>query len=248
MKKPRPSARRWLSGLLLQLAVRAVADARRISRDHDQAVHMLRVRMKKLHAVLLLATDDPARSSFQPVIKRLRAIKNGVAGARDTWVTERLAMKLGEGLIPLKPQPAAPEWSARKVIRQTEALLAAIRKLPLPPQSWKGIASRHDRSFRRARRAMKRCRRSHEEEDFHRWRKRVKTLYYQSLALRRRQEITLDLRALDLLGRRLGREHDHTLLLARIPADEPSGMWRDLVEQRRRRLHRQLRRLGKEAL
>lgn len=246
--KPQPSARRWLAGLLLQLATRAVADARRISRDHDNAVHMLRVRMKKLHALLLLAYDDPARAALEPVIKRLRAIKDGVAGSRDTWVTERLAMKLGEGLIPLTPQPAVPEWSVRKVLRQAQALLAIIRDLPLPRQTWEQILARHERSLRRARRAMKRCRRSHDEEDFHRWRKRVKTLYYQSLALRYRDAADLDLRALDLLGRRLGREHDLTLLRVRIPADEPSGIWRDLVERRRRQLHRRLRRLGKKAL
>ena len=201
--KPPASARRWLSGLLRQLATRAVADARRISSDHDNAVHMLRVRMKKLHAVLLLAADEPGQAGVAPVIKRLRAIKDGVAGSRDTWVTERLAMRIGEGLIPLTPQPAAPEWSARKVLRQTEALLAAIRGLALPQLSWEDIASHHERSIRRARRAMKRSRRSHDEEDFHRWRKRVKTLYYQSLALRRHQEIAVDLRALVLLGRRL---------------------------------------------
>lgn len=243
-----PSARRWLASLLLQLATRAVDDARRIGRDHDNAVHMLRVRMKKLHAVLLLASDDPARDGLAPVIKRIRSIKDGVAGSRDTWVTERLAMKLGEGLIPLAPQPAVPEWSARKVLQQTRALLATVRDLPLPRQSWGRILARHERSLRRARRAMKRCRHSHDEEDFHRWRKRVKTLFYQSLALHHRDTADLDLRALDLLGRRLGREHDLTLLKARIPADEPSGIWRDLTERRRRQLHRRLRRLGKRVL
>ncbi len=246
--KPPPPARRWLASLLRQLAGLAVEDARRLSSDHDNAVHALRVRMKKLRAVLRLASDDPAAEGLLPVIRRARAIKDGVAGSRDIWVTEHLAMKLGGGLIPLSPLQAQAEWSAKKATSQAQRLLHDIRSLRLPPLSWEAIFRRHAESLRRARKAMKRCLHTHEAEPFHRWRRRVKACYHQSLALSRWLEAGKLAKDLGELGSRLGKEHDLVMLLARIPEAEQAEPWRKHVEKKRRRLHQELRREGKRIL
>lgn len=246
--RSQPTASRWLSRLLRQLARRAAADAKRLDSDHDRAVHALRVRMKKLRAVLRLASDDPAADGLLPLIKRARAIKDGVAGSRDIWVTERLAMKIGGGLIPLSPLPAKPEWTAKKTVNQTLQLLSDFRGLRLPPQSWAIFFHRYAESCRRARKALKRCLHSHAAEDFHRWRLRVKTCCFQGLALHRWLRADKRIQQLGELGSRLGKEHDLVMLLARIPEVEQAARWREQIEKKRRQLHRQLRREGKKIL
>lgn len=238
--KRESSARSRFRALLSQLASLAVADARRMAVDRPAAVHALRVRMKKLRAVLLLTTADPGDESLTPLVTRMKAIKDGLASGRDALVTERLANKLTGGRLSLPPGPRTREWSAQRVLRETKALRAALEALTLKPQSKAAIFRRYRANCRRERKAMERCRHSHRAENFHRWRKRVKTCYYQSLALHRWLPGFKHLRAASKLAHRLGEEHDLALLKARVPASGDAKAWRDLFEHKRRSLHHRL--------
>ena len=122
------------------------------------------------------------------------------------------------------------------MFRETEALLADLEALALKPQSQAAIFRRYEAGCRRARKAMDRCRHSHDADDFHRWRKRVKTCYYQSLALH----------AASKLAHHLGQEHDLALLAERVPASGDNEKWLDLFDYERRRLHRKLLRQKKK--
>lgn len=244
--KRESSAGSRLRALLSQLAALAVADARRMAGHRAAAVHALRVRMKKLRAVLLLTASDPKDKTLRPLITRMKAIKDGLAGGRDALVTERLAEKLTAGKLSLPPAPRAAEWSAERVLRETKALLAALQALTLKPQSEAATFRRYQAACRRVRKAMKRCRHSHRARDFHRWRIRVKTCYFQSLALHRWNHGFKYLRATSKLAHRLGQEHDLALLRERVPSAGEAGEWLDLIEHKRRRLHRRLLRKGKK--
>lgn len=239
------SARPWLRDLLRQLAGMAVADARRMTLHHEVAVHALRVRMKKLRAVLELVADDPRHGGLAPLVDRARLIKDGIAGARDTLVAERVAARIAQGPLPMAPMVHAPTWKAERVLEETAILQLAVRGMKLPEITWDDVARRFANGYRKARRAMAHCARSHDAEDFHQWRKQVKRHYFQSLALHRHQLKLKRVRAAARLGSKLGREHDLALVEARLDHSKQAKPWLQRIEHKRRKLHRRLVEVGK---
>lgn len=239
------SARPWLRDLLRQLASLAVADARRMTLHHDAAVHALRVRMKKLRAVLDLVADDPTHDGLAPLVDRARLIKDGIAGARDTLVAERVAARIAHGPLPMAPIIHAPTWKPERVLEETAILQLAVRGMKLPEITWNDVARRFANGYCRARKAMAHCAHSHDAEDFHQWRKHVKRHYFQSLALYRHQVKLKRVRAAARLGSKLGREHDLALVEARLDHCKQAQPWLKRIALRRRKLHRRLVEVGK---
>lgn len=243
---PTSNARQWLRGLLNQLAGMAVADAQRLAVHHDEAIHALRIRMKKLSAILQLATDDPDKGTVGRVFERVRAIKDGVSELRDVHVLQQVAAKVVKKRLPLSPWVAKPVWSQSKTLTECLALAAEIKQLPLRRVSWEQIAQRHADSYRRARECFRECTDTHKASAFHRWRKRVKTHYFQSLALRRHVDHLRFVRDEAWLGRKLGREHDLTMVDERLDgACSGSRKIHQCIKARRRVLHSDLLKRGK---
>ncbi len=244
---PLPGER--LHDLLLGLSRQAQADLRRMQDQPGPAVHALRVRMKKLGAVLRLAAPLLPAEALQPLRAEARAIRQAFSICRDAEVSRHLAAKLAGqaglplpalSLPPLAPEPAVSRAAIRRRLRHLESQLAV---LPLAPLTRAQLREVWLAQYRRCRRLGHRCHREPRAERLHAWRKRVKELEYLGLAL---VALQVDLpaarrriRPARELGRRLGRLQDLAVLVAVMPADAGKP-WRRLLAQRRRRLLRRV--------
>lgn len=241
-KRGESDAASWLHHLLALLAWQAAKDARRFASAPGEATHALRVRMKKIGAVLHLAADKPKKGKTGGLLLQARAIKEAVAVGRDEHVIAKLAreLKIASPPSPSARHAAAPCPSGR-LREQCGRLLSGVRSLVVDELRWKDVKRRHRRAARRAEESCRRCAKSHDADAFHEWRKRVKTLYYQSLALHDSADANGRLRRMAKLAHKLGDEHDLSLLAGRLG----EGADRRRVEKKRRKLHERLRKLGR---
>lgn len=239
---------RWRT-LLLGLCRQARGDLQRLRLQPGPAVHALRVRMKKLRAVLRLATAVLPKQELQSLCAEARAIRQAFGTRRDAEVACQLGAKLARqaGLPlpvlrvpPLEPMPAAPRQEIHRRLRRLETRLA---DLPLASLTRAQLREAWLAQYRRCRRLSRRCRRDPRPEQLHAWRKRVKELEHLGLAL---VALRVDLpaarhriRHARELGRRLGRLQDLAVLEAALPS-EAGKAWLQLLAQRRRRLLRRV--------
>ena len=244
---PLPGER--LRALLLGLCRQAQADLQRLPRHPEPALHALRVRMKKLRAILRLAKPVLPKQALQSLSAEARVIRQAFGACRDAEVARHLAAKLAEqtglplpalNLPPLAPEPAVSRAAIRRRLRHVESQLA---DLPLAPLTRAQLREVWLAQYRRCRRLGHRCHREPRPERLHAWRKRVKELEHLGLAL---VALRVDLPAARLrirpareLGRQLGRLQDLAVLTAVMPADAGQE-WRRLLAKRRRRLLRRV--------
>ena len=244
---PLPGER--LRALLLGLCRQAQADLQRLPRQPEPAVHALRVRMKKLRALLRLASPVLPPEIRQSLRAEASAIRQAFGACRDAEVARQLAAKLAEqtglplpalSLPPLAPEPAVSRAAIRRRLRHVETQLA---DLPLAPLTRAQLHEAWLAQYRRCRRLGRRCRQDPQAEELHAWRKRVKELEHLGLALMALREdlpaARRRIRPARELGRRLGRLQDLAVLVAVMPADAGQE-WRRLLAQRRRRLLRRV--------
>lgn len=242
-----PGAR--LRALLLGLCRHARADLRRLPRQPEPAVHALRVRMKKLRAVLRLVAPVLPASALQPLRAEARDIRQAFAARRDAEVAGRLAAKLADaaGLplpeLRLPPLAGSPTGSRPEVRRRLDRLQQQLAELPLAPLTPVQLREVWWSQYRRCRRLGRRCRRKPRTEALHAWRKRVRELEHLGLALIAlrvdQPAIRQRIRPARELGRRLGRLQDLAVLAAALPVDAGRD-WQRLLAQRRRRLLRRV--------
>jgi CHAD domain-containing protein len=238
-----------LCRLLLGLGHQACADLRRMRRQPGPAMHALRVRMKKLHAVLRLVEPVLPADMRQSLQAEARAIRQAFGACRDAEVAQCLAAKLAgqAGLPPpalvLPALAPVPEVSREAIRRRLRRLQARLAGLPLGALTRASLCAVWVAQYRRCRRLGRRCRRDPQPEELHAWRKRVKELEHLGLALvALRVELPPAQRRIcpaRELGRRLGRLQDLAVLAAVMPADAGKA-WSRLLAQRRRRLLRQV--------
>lgn len=233
-----------LRALLLGMCRQARADLRRLPRDPGPAVHALRVRMKKLRALLRLAAPVLPPEALRPLRADARAVRQAVAACRDAEVAQALANKLvrRHGLPPLKlrlPTDSPPDLkSVTGIRRRLSRMERRVASLPLGTLTRRHLQEVYVDHYRRCRRLAGRCRRHPQPPELHAWRKRIKELQHLGLAL-------VALRAgwpatrtriapARALGRRLGRLQDLAVLNAALP-DEVGDAWRRLLSRRRQR-------------
>jgi CHAD domain-containing protein len=107
--------------------------------------------------------------------------------------------------------------------------------------TWDDIRDNYEACHRSGRRRMRESQETLEDDACHRWRKRVKALYYQSQALSEalahpghRLERTRK------LGKLLGSDHDLTLLEKETAATSADNPWDEAISERREKLRRQI--------
>ena len=247
MKSPPPS-RSWLSRLLLQLSGMAVDDALRTKSNRSVAIHALRVRMKKLDALLLLMTIDRKATKLQSVREQIHKIKDGVAGSRDQAVIERVAAKLSPTPLPLLPFAKKTEWSAKRLLQETRELHRRVLALPSPQLGRTTLLRHHLKAYQRTRQCLKKCRQSNCSDDFHRWRKRVKILHFQALALHKLRPPKNLARPMAQLGKTLGREHDLVLVMEHLRPGPTGQKWIKKIQSKLAPLHQKALRYGRKHL
>lgn len=184
MKRPAPSpseAGSRLHRVLRGIAAQAESDFARMTRCPEGAVHALRRRMKKLRSVLPLARGHVPAKTLSALKQQAKRLKDAFASQRDHDVMTRLAASIGgDALVarvsrqtrrtaPLQHAPTA------ETARDLQRLIA---DLDLRAVTWDDVASAHERTLRKARQARRAAHDEPDEEAFHEWRKRTKTLYF----------------------------------------------------------------------
>lgn len=241
---------RRLQRLLHQLCERAQDDVTRLSAHEETATHQLRVRMKKLLALLRLARDGIEAQTLQAMRLHIRTIKNACAGNRDRVVQNKLIDKLTRRFhLAAKHRPrmtggtqAAPEASHLR--HQLHALSQLIDTTCVTALTTEQILAQHARCYRNGRRLMKQACETTDRDTLHRWRHRVKDLYFQTLALPRFPGAARRVRRARRLGNLLGRDQD----LANLARDPAFCMrrspWRQVIDEHRGNLRQRYLALG----
>jgi CHAD domain-containing protein len=232
-----------------------------------ERVHDIRTAMKKVRALNRLvrpAVGQPARRADD----RLREIAHSVSPLRDAEVVlatfDRAVGPSRAALAGVRAQLAAHLRAEARAMKGDQAsqrlrddLAHERRKVEawMPKANrWSAIDEGLTRGYRRARDAMEAAYRSETGDDFHAWRRAVKTHRHQLAALKEIAPARMKARVdeLDRLGELLGDEHDLTVLEAaicgaRTRLSDP-GQVDELLQKitnRKRQLRQRARPLGK---
>jgi CYTH domain-containing protein/CHAD domain-containing protein len=200
--------------------------AARSDGDLAEAIHSARKDMKKLRAVLRLVRKPLGKEFFRAENHRYRDAARLLSQTRDAEVKLETLGALRECFAEELPAGPAQAWCAAleaerdeiagagedELAKRIERAIATIgggrdevREWPLRGDSWELIAAGLSRSYRQGRRELKRIRRDPSAENVHRWRKRVKDLWYQLRLVRKAWP--------ELLGETVERTHELADLL-----------------------------------
>lgn len=246
---PSPPAGAWLKDLLLQLVDRAAFDVDDLKAHPEEALHRLRLRMKKAEALLRLSRGAVRKQARKMLREQMKEVKNVGGPQRDALVLGKLAKKLGrpKGLCLELPEVPALKIPIRKLRGLVEKLRQALADESFDSLDWEDLQENYAACYRAGRRRMRKAEASGAPEAFHRWRKRVKALHYQSQALHRglekRKHRLQDTRRLAKL---LGREQDLSLLEEEIGAQFRDNAWMPVITATREQLHPQILKLAGE--
>jgi CHAD domain-containing protein len=218
--------------------------------DRDTGVHEARKALKRLRALLRLVRPELRKPRFRDLDRRLRDAGRALAPMRDARVSldtldavapgrcptlqERLERRYEQASAGVLVGPIADRMADAH--REWAAVLASIEVSAVA-----GVRRVHRRGCDRYRSVVGRG----EAQDFHEWRKQVKHLRYQLEALRTAGRNGLDeaITSLDELGEVLGAEHDFTVLMGLVDAEDQCGFEREVLleelEARRSALRQQ---------
>jgi hypothetical protein len=245
----RPSLTRspqWAAQLLGQLAEQAQADARRMHRYLPSSVHALRVRMKKLKAIVRLAARAAPETAIESLLGDIRRTKDRLAMQRDAEVLHKTAERFHVGHMAPSPPPdhAVPP----RIGPILDGLDRQVAELDLSGLRLKDLEETQAKSWRRARKAMKRSRASGDAPDFHRWRRRLKDYYFQCLALCDRSTEAEHLRSLGRLAKLLGRVQDIVMLEEHLAGIGATADLKERIASSRRELQHEAIEKGRKLL
>lgn len=253
MKQSRDSAGltgRKLKRLLHQLCERAQADVRRIPLHGDSATHQLRVRVKKMMALLRLAQAGIEKHTLQAMRQHLRTVKNTCAGNRDHVVQSRLIDKLTRRFH-LAPKHR-PQFMGQPLIappatdlhHHLYAVGQLIDSTCIQSLTEEQILAEHARCYRKGRQLMQQAFETTDKRTLHRWRHRVKDLYFQTLALSHLRGAQRRIRRAKRVGHLLGRDQD----LANLASEPAFAMrrspWVQVIHEHRDHLRERYLSLG----
>ena len=217
--------------------------------DREKAIHDARRAVKKARAIVEVFENDCGRG-LGKVRKRLRRVSRSLSELRDADIKvetlDALHLRAPSAL------PHATFTLMRRLLRQDRDALVrdsqmrarldeaakTLKKARRDAARWR---SRHKNlrallaavkaARRDGRAAMKRAEDSHTAEDFHAWRKAVKTLMYElRLVEAAGPEIRAEIRALRYIERWLGVDHNVVVLWDRLIHDDRlSRAWSDVA-------------------
>lgn len=230
---------RELKHLLERLCECAHHDVAHLATHEEVAVHQLRVRMKKLQALLRLAAAGIEEHSFTAMRQHLRAVKTACAVSREEAVRDKMIDKLvHRHHLHVKPRPA-PALDTRTrpsptfLRHQLHALQQLIHQTPIESLSMGQILEQHSRCYRKGRRLMQAVAESRDDKTLHRWRHRVKDFYFQTLVFIHADGARRRVRRARRLGTLLGRDHDFAALAHEPAFQSRRSPWPDIIQERR---------------
>ncbi|MCB2224447.1 MAG: CHAD domain-containing protein [Actinobacteria bacterium] len=202
--------------------------------DRDTGTHEARKALKRLRALLRLARLHLGKGAFRRHDLPLRDLGRALADVRDTRVALDLLDAVAGGRCPaLRSRLEERYASARAALEgdpgALETLAAGAGEAGArwrddfggAPVAWEGGMRR---TLRRAAARYVRARERGRDDDFHEWRKEVKHLRYQAEELGEAgPDVPGGTAALEALGESLGGEHDLTVLIGLVEAEEGCG-------------------------
>jgi hypothetical protein len=221
--------------VLLHLAEEARRDLDALEARPIRAIHSLRTRMKNLRALLLLVKPRLPKSARKGVSELAGAIKDSFSDQRDAQVKTALRAKLAGRRESTPRAKVTPRETARNKAARSDAsrLIAMVSNLDMSGLSWIEVFAGYLRSYRAGRKTMKACERKPTRETFHRWRRPVKELFYQSQALQPLDGMKTRRRWSERLGDRLGLMNDLHLLQAEAKKSRGSRMAKRIAKKQR---------------
>jgi CHAD domain-containing protein len=200
--------------------------------DQAEAVHCARKDIKKARAVVRLVRANLKKPSYRRIIDWLREAAQKLAGPRDAYVRLRTLEKLRQHFkgqlapaalrqihIELRhvSEEAMKRFTKKKTKRSATRTLRRGEKkfrLQICGKEWKALGPGVKRTYAAGRRAYQEVLQNPAPENFHRWRKRVKDLWYHVRLLDRAWPEQMEALAKELktLSDHLGDDHDLVVL------------------------------------
>jgi hypothetical protein len=217
-----------------QLAL-AIGDLQRIGDPQsDAAIHEARRHVKKVRAAMRLVQPvlaegfSPLHTHLQTASRLLAPIADGeavvdtIGRLRQTFGSQfpqRALTSIRTALVERATRIDRKAELDRVLQKTTHILRSELRRVPawhLTEGGFRAIGPGLEKSFRRARRAMRRAERQPTIKTYHAWRQRVKDLWLQVRLLKGRcgNRLSADERRLETLDGCLGEHHNVTLLEA----------------------------------
>jgi CHAD domain-containing protein len=210
--------------------------------DLSDCIHGARKDLKKLRAALRLLRHELGDQAYRAENARYREAGRLLAPSRDAEVKLETLESLRGRLAGRLPAEEIEGW-VEDLRRERDAAVATVRDgyaieealalieegreriaiWPLGESSWKLVGPGVDRAYRRGRKAMRKATAEPSGEHLHRWRKRVKDLWYHLRILRDAQPEALQpmLDQADELADFLGDRHDLDVLREDLLGREP---------------------------
>jgi CHAD domain-containing protein len=221
----------------------AIAVAKDEVKTDDTPVHEMRKHLKKARAAVQLVRREIGRGLFREQNRCLRGVGRLTSDIRDAEVrlqtmrqlqevtqrNGRSAYEKLEVMLTLELEnfiAAFAEWQTQAIPMLERALLA-VDRWTLDQFNCQQLSRAVQRTYKRARKALAEATANPSAENFHAFRTKAKTLWYQLRVLRPVHPVVLksladDLRALaDLLGR----AHDLSFLGARLRSEHGKSKW-----------------------
>jgi len=214
---------------IVLLQIEAALEALHGNNVSPDSVHDARTYIKKLRAVLHLASPVMSRKQREQPTRHLRESAVRLGPLRDSEVRVRTLDSLLEQTgLPLDDYASLRAGLAdvakqrrHNDARRIPGVLASLRELRDAAESWpldglegKDLKRRIRRSYRRGRTALDLCSATMDPDPFHLWRKQVKQLWYQLriTAPYWKDKATELIVATARIGQLVGNERDLTLL------------------------------------
>jgi len=197
-----------------------------------EAVHAIRITIKRLRAILRLVRPGIGETIFEQENARLRKAAHRLSLARVRQVARRtlLALSLSNkheqeaaatvlaGLEAATDPETSIEQAIRRVASNLEQTRRNLHRLRIAETDWNIVEAGLRAVYRQGRRRMMIAFADGADEAFHKWRIRVKNLYYELQLLepvcKKRTERFLSL--LKELQEKIGEDHDLVVLKSQL--------------------------------
>jgi CHAD domain-containing protein len=221
----------------------AIAVAKGEATTGDTPVHQMRKHLKKARAALRLVRKEIGRGLYREQDRLLRDVGRLTSEIRDAEVRLQTVRQLQgithsrgrngygnlEAMLTLELEnfvAAFADWQTQAVA-MLEKAGATAERWPLDHFNGQQLRRAVQASYKRARKALAQATANPTPENFHAFRTRAKTLWYQLRILRPVNPVVLkalsdDLRA---LGDLLGRAHDLSFLGQRLRGEHGRSQW-----------------------
>jgi len=243
----------------------------------ESTVHESRRALTRVRGLLRVARGAMPEDVYHAENARLRDVARALSGSRDETVIlavfDKLATKLAK-TASLKQHAELDQLRAElndalgaaeaphgapptpdQLTAELRAIAAGIPAWPIKEDGFETLRPGLHRTYRRARKAMKRAERRDDAESFHEWRKSVKHVRAQLRLLRdvRKGKLRRMIAGAEDLSELLGDEHDLDIVdaaLATLSTRHPEALAlvRGHVHRRRRKLRSRAITLGRAVL